>query len=69
MAPPHKQIINVSIICFIWIINLRYDNQWNRYDINTYNAPGVSRRQNQNITHFVKNVNILEFGYYYLESL
>ena len=32
--------------------------------INTYNAAGVSRRQDQNVTHFVKNVNILEFGYY-----
>ena len=30
----------------------------------TYNAAGVSRRQHQNLTHFVKNVNILEFGYY-----
>ena len=33
-------------------------------DINTYNAAGVSRRQDQNVTNFVKNVNILEFDYY-----
>ena len=32
--------------------------------INTYNAADVSRRQVQNVTNFVKNVNILEFGYY-----
>ena len=32
--------------------------------INTYNAAGVSRRQHQNVTNFVKNVNIREFGYY-----
>ena len=25
---------------------------------------GVSRRQDQNVTNFVKNVNILEFGFY-----
>ena len=31
---------------------------------NTYNAAGVSRRQDQNVTNVVKNVNILEFGYY-----
>ena len=31
---------------------------------NTYNAAGVSRRQDQNVTYFVKNVNILEFGYF-----
>ena len=31
---------------------------------NTYNAAGVSRRQDQNVTNCVKNVNILEFGYY-----
>ena len=32
--------------------------------VNTYNAAGVSRRQDQNVANFVKNVNILEFGYY-----
>ena len=32
--------------------------------VNTYNAAGMSRRQYQNVTNFVKNVNILEFGYY-----
>ena len=32
--------------------------------INPYNAAGVSRRQDQNVTNFVKNVTILEFGYY-----
>ena len=32
--------------------------------INTHNAAGVSRRQDQNVKNFVKNVNILEFGYY-----
>ena len=32
--------------------------------VNTYNAAGVSRRQDQNITNLVKNDNILEFGYY-----
>ena len=32
--------------------------------INTYNTAGVSRRQDQNVTNLVKNVNILEFGYY-----
>ena len=31
---------------------------------NTYNAAGVSRRQDQNVTNFVTNVNILEFCYY-----
>ena len=31
---------------------------------NTYNAAGVSRRQDQNVTNVVKNMNILEFGYY-----
>ena len=36
---------------------------------NTYNAAGVSRRKDQNVTNLVKNVNILELGYYYLESL
>ena len=33
-------------------------------DFNTYNAAGVSRRQDQNVTNLVKNVNIMEFGYY-----
>ena len=28
---------------------------------NAYNAAGVSRRQDQNVTNFVKNVNILKF--------
>ena len=32
--------------------------------VNTYNAAGVSRRQDQNVTNLVKNVNILKFGYY-----
>ena len=32
--------------------------------LNTYNA-GVSRRQDKNVTNFVKNVNIPEFGYYF----
>ena len=32
--------------------------------INTYNTVGVSRRQDQNVTNFVKIVNILKFGYY-----
>ena len=32
--------------------------------LNTYNAAGVSRRQDQNVTNFVTNINILEFGYY-----
>ena len=32
--------------------------------LNTYNAAGVSRRQHQDVTNFVNNVNILEFGYY-----
>ena len=32
--------------------------------LNTYNAAGVSRRQDQNVTNLVKNVNILEFGDY-----
>ena len=32
--------------------------------VNTYNAAGVNRRQDQNVTNFVKNVNILEFDYY-----
>ena len=27
------------------------------------NAAGMSRRQDKNVTNFVKNVNILEFGY------
>ena len=31
---------------------------------NAYNAACMSRRQDQNVTNFVKNVNILEFGYY-----
>ena len=35
-----------------------------RWLVNTYNAAGVSRRRDQNITNFVKYVNILEFGYY-----
>ena len=34
------------------------------YIFNTYNAAGVSRRQDQNLTNFVQNVNILGFGYY-----
>ena len=29
-----------------------------------YHTAGVSRRQDQNVTNFVKNVNILEFEYY-----
>ena len=34
-------------------------------DLNTYNAVGVmSRRQYQNVTNLVTNVNIREFGYY-----
>ena len=33
------------------------------YSFNTYNAAGVSRRQDQYVTNFEKNVNILEFGY------
>ena len=33
-------------------------------DVNTYNAAGVSRRQDQNVTNLVQNVHILEFGYY-----
>ena len=36
----------------------------NLYAFNTYNAAGVSRRQDQHLTNLVKNVNILEFGYY-----
>ena len=32
--------------------------------VNAYNAAGMSRRQEQNVTNLVKNVNILEFGYY-----
>ena len=32
--------------------------------VNTYDAAGVSRRQDQNVTNLVKNVNILEFGHY-----
>ena len=32
--------------------------------LKTYNAAGMSRRQDQNLTNFVKNVNILEYGYY-----
>ena len=32
--------------------------------INAYNAAGMSRRQDKNVTNLVKNVNILEFGYY-----
>ena len=32
--------------------------------LNAYNAAGMSRRQDKNLIHFVKNVNILEFGYY-----
>ena len=31
--------------------------------LNTDNAAGVSRRQNQNVTDLVKYVNILEYGY------
>ena len=33
-------------------------------NVNTYHTAGVSRRQDQNITNVVKNVNILEFCYY-----
>ena len=40
-----------------------------RKKVNDYNVAGKSRRQDKNVTNFVKNVNILEFGYYYLESL
>ena len=29
-----------------------------------FHGAGVSRRQDQNVTNFVKNVNILESGYY-----
>ena len=32
--------------------------------LNTYNAAGMSRRKDQNVKKIVKNVNILEFGYY-----
>ena len=32
--------------------------------LNAYNAAGMSRRQDKIATNFVKNVNILEFGYY-----
>ena len=32
--------------------------------LNTYNAAGASRRQDQNVTNLVTNVNILELGYY-----
>ena len=32
--------------------------------LNTYNAAGVSRRHDQNVTNCVKNVNILEFDFY-----
>ena len=42
-------------------MSYRYRNQM---CINAYNAVGMSRRQDKNVTHFVKNVNILEFGYY-----
>ena len=31
--------------------------------LNAFHAAGVSRRQEQNVTNFVKNVNILELGY------
>ena len=37
-------------------------------NVNTYNAVGESRRQDQNVTNVVKNVNILEFGYYIWNS-
>ena len=33
-------------------------------DVNAYNAAGMSRRQDKLVTNFVKNVNILEYGYY-----
>ena len=37
--------------------------------VNSYDAAGMSRRQvKKNVTQFSKNVNILEFGYYNLES-
>ena len=36
----------------------------NIFQMLTHNAAGVSRRQDQNLTNLVKNVNILEFGYY-----
>ena len=31
--------------------------------LNAFNVAGMSRRQDKNVTNFVKNVNILEFGY------
>ena len=37
-------------------------------NVNTYNAAGVSRRQDQDVANFVKIVNILEFGYYIWNS-
>ena len=33
-------------------------------NVNAYNAAGMSRRQDKTETNSVKNVNILEFGYY-----
>ena len=33
-------------------------------ELNAYNVAGMSRWQDKNVTHVVKNVNILEFGYY-----
>ena len=38
------------------------------FAFNTYNAAGVSRRQDQNVTNLVQNVNNLEFGYYIWNS-
>ena len=48
-----------SLDCFVG--KLIWVNCFNTY---MYNAAGVSRRQHQNVTNFVNNFNILEFGYY-----
>ena len=42
--------------------NKQINSMIRNYDVHA--STDVSRRQYQNVTHFVKNVNIVEFGYF-----
>ena len=72
-----SKLYGISLTIWMWILScfvLYFVSPWERPGrqcifqmkmlINTYNVAGESRRQDQNVTFFVKNVNILEFGYY-----
>ena len=64
----HSHLVELNINNGIWNIWLEklccFQYSPGHSSFITYNAAGVGRRQDPNVTHFVKNVNILEFGYY-----